>query len=86
MRTEAREVFVSQWIPDRVGAEAAPLRSPEAPAAPAALTNIDAAEPGSTAVLLIAGSMVALAGWRFVKYIKCGLAQLIRNNNAIDSW
>jgi hypothetical protein len=35
MRTEAVEVFVSQWIPDRVGAEAAPLHSPEAPAAPA---------------------------------------------------
>ncbi len=84
MRTEAREVFVSQWIPDRVGAESAPLRSPEASATPAAVTNIDAAEPGSTAVLPIAGSMVALAGFGFVKYIRYGLAGLTRKNNAIQ--
>jgi len=86
MRTEVREVFVSQWIPDRVGAEAARYVLMRPRQLRPALTNIDAAEPASTAVLMIAGSMVALAGWRFVKYIRCGVAQLARNNNAIYSW
>jgi len=49
-----------------------------------AVTNIDAAELGSTAVLPIAGSMVALAGFGFVKYIRYGLAELTRKNNAIQ--